>query len=651
MCARRCGCCRAKFNPDDYHEVEDFGSSGITRLVPKITRNGDICDGSGSAPFYGILEFKFVSLNDSASSKEVELFMKAVSDQQHLKGLALENGRFIFVIDRSDENVDIVVEKDGNQVGGAVIEAAKFKALASETQWHNEGSKWNKHTETLLMGTSGATSTITIEFRYTFVRGTKDEGNQYGAGYYATAGGCCEGQGTANHWCCSHDNVYVVPAEVDGNEPRFKPGTSMGLALEKVERQSEKMKSAFDALAADENSDEHMQLLANTTKKWVGHIHHEISKVKLEMMAERRMRDRSFMGEGGRGMNATINIFLNYGNLFKSNANKQITLSVAASNHWQTEQNYVNELIDRTSSEDATALSPRKLAESASNAIEEAGNDNSYFGLFRDLQSDQDGRIFKTLDRGHTAPGTLAGIKPELYNVRVAVPTDNSSGMGNLFVLKPGTPCVVFDCDGTLTTGDEEVVKQFFLSTVGMDDLYDPLMQPGASTCCRLWASKGYQCVYLSGRQGAFQQLSNNWLMSHDFPPGPVHLTRTSAPTLPIYSSVGVFKVDYIDELKAKGCEIYACYGNTATDIKAYENIGCPKERTYIVGPHGGEDGSQAIDYVTHNPSILTDHPNATVSIPYTSMSWGPVFVGEDDTSDEKNHSQHRHQTGKKNLA
>ena len=48
---------------------------------------------------------------------------------------------------------------------------------------------------------------------------------------------------------------------------------------------------------------------------------------------------------------------------------------------------------------------------------------------------------------------------------------------------------------------------------------------------------------------------------------------------MPMYSSVGAFKVKYMQELRDKGIEIYAAYGNTGTDVKAYEAVGIPKER------------------------------------------------------------------------
>ena len=42
--------------------------------------------------------------------------------------------------------------------------------------------------------------------------------------------------------------------------------------------------------------------------------------------------------------------------------------------------------------------------------------------------------------------------------------------------------------------------------------------------------------------QGSYFNLTQEWLVRHKYPPGPIHLTRTHLPTLPIYYSVGNFK-------------------------------------------------------------------------------------------------------------
>ena len=79
--------------------------------------------------------------------------------------------------------------------------------------------------------------------------------------------------------------------------------------------------------------------------------------------------------------------------------------------------------------------------------------------------------------------------------------------------------------------------------------------------------------------QGSFYNLTLQWLIKHNFPPGPIHLTRTHKPTLPVYASVGNFKVKYMQGLRQRGFELYAAYGNTGTDARAYEAAGIPKER------------------------------------------------------------------------
>lgn len=79
--------------------------------------------------------------------------------------------------------------------------------------------------------------------------------------------------------------------------------------------------------------------------------------------------------------------------------------------------------------------------------------------------------------------------------------------------------------------------------------------------------------------QGSFYNLTQQWLSKHFFPPGPIHLTRTHVPTMPLYVSVGNFKLNYMESLKMKGFELFAAYGNTGTDVRAYEAAGIPKSR------------------------------------------------------------------------
>ena len=48
---------------------------------------------------------------------------------------------------------------------------------------------------------------------------------------------------------------------------------------------------------------------------------------------------------------------------------------------------------------------------------------------------------------------------------------------------------------------------------------------------------------------------------------------------MPLYVSVGNFKLQYMESLRDKGFELFAAYGNTGTDVRAYEAAGIPKSR------------------------------------------------------------------------
>jgi len=222
---------------------------------------------------------------------------------------------------------------------------------------------------------------------------------------------------------------------------------------------------------------------------------------------------------------------------------------------------------------------------------------------------------------------------PGHYSVVALLPEDHTYSKGSLFILRPDTPCVVFDLDGTITVGDIQVVTMFAIDSLAastsaaqqLSHKYDIKARHSALNCVRAWASKGYQPVYVSGRQGSYYNLTMEWLVKHNYPPGPIHLTRTHLPTLPIYYSVGNFKVEYMEGLKHKGLKLFAAYGNTTTDIRAYVASGIPLERIFMIGPHGGKAGTVKIDNFTDHIPHIFEYPDATTPIPYTELLFTAV--------------------------
>jgi phosphatidate phosphatase PAH1 len=75
---------------------------------------------------------------------------------------------------------------------------------------------------------------------------------------------------------------------------------------------------------------------------------------------------------------------------------------------------------------------------------------------------------------------------------------------------------------------------------------------------------------------------------------------------------VQTFKTQVLKDLMAShGAKIRAGHGNAVTDIGAYKAAGIPTADLYIIGPHGGEQGSTKVDSYTKLISGLAKYPGA----------------------------------------
>eukprot|EP01121_Diplochlamys_sp_Union-15-3_P003035 TRINITY_DN1286_c0_g1_i3.p1 TRINITY_DN1286_c0_g1~~TRINITY_DN1286_c0_g1_i3.p1 ORF type:complete len:716 (-),score=103.51 TRINITY_DN1286_c0_g1_i3:85-2193(-) len=194
------------------------------------------------------------------------------------------------------------------------------------------------------------------------------------------------------------------------------------------------------------------------------------------------------------------------------------------------------------------------------------------------------------------------------YPIQMIVKRDHSVASGNVWVLKPKTQVVVYDIDGTLTIGDQELIKQLTVDNLNVE--YNPRIRNGTVAMVRAWFAKGYLPVYLSGRAGTYYNLTRVWLIKKGFPPGIIGHTDSAIPTLPMYHvpgsktiGVGNFKKQYLRQLQSLPLSIKACYGNTSNDIHVYSVIGKTKKQIFIVGPKGKKSDNVTDlgkDYVNH---------------------------------------------------
>lgn len=242
-------------------------------------------------------------------------------------------------------------------------------------------------------------------------------------------------------------------------------------------------------------------------------------------------------------------------------------------------------------------------------ATSEDGQYGTTYGI-----EDDGGRIFYTL------PDSL-NLAAGRYGVRMRVKGDHSAAAFTLFVLETGAQVVVTDIDGTLTTGDFELISQLF--TEIFSGSYTPKAYAGGKEMLEAWAAKGYLPVYLTGRPDTLKPMTRQWLVDQGYPPGALHLTDTNAQAVPNSSGVGQYKADYLNSLKSVAkVELYAGYGNATTDIEGFASAAIPKTRTFIIGSNAGKSNTVAItDYPSHLPAVKA-MPAATIAAPPPTFGW-----------------------------
>jgi len=220
--------------------------------------------------------------------------------------------------------------------------------------------------------------------------------------------------------------------------------------------------------------------------------------------------------------------------------------------------------------------------------------------------TDDDGRARVTIPAALVSP-------PGVYELRAVVRGDLSAAAGAVYALAPGTAVVVFDVDGTLTTGDSELIED--LAGDGAPDV-----RAGAPEVARRYAAAGYLPVYVTGRPYTLRARTVRWLDAHQFPRGPLIVTDRLRDSLPAGSSVGAFKSGALRRLTTgAGATIAAAYGNAATDVCAYAALEPAPTSAFIIGgtpPRCGDAPAlTAIDSYVDHAKTLAIEP-ATVPAP-----------------------------------
>src|SRR5262249_46033441 len=128
------------------------------------------------------------------------------------------------------------------------------------------------------------------------------------------------------------------------------------------------------------------------------------------------------------------------------------------------------------------------------------------------------------------------------------------TGVGFLAYVAPrGSPLLVSDVDGTLTSSENAFLETIVLGT-------EPDAHPGAARAYATTTAEGDQVVYVTARGNQYTTATRDWLAHKDFPRGPVRLSPSFI-TLPGADTVD-YKTRTIGALEAAGLEVAVGVGN-----------------------------------------------------------------------------------------
>lgn len=129
---------------------------------------------------------------------------------------------------------------------------------------------------------------------------------------------------------------------------------------------------------------------------------------------------------------------------------------------------------------------------------------------------------------------------------------------------------VVFDIDGTLTP---TVMKY-------------QIVRKHAARAAQIFASQGYEIIYLSARVPFLQNGIPDWLKENGFPRGSIHVIDAAD----YLKNHAKFKKAVLRKFQAKGWKVVFAYGDSSTDFEAYADVGIPQQHVFALRREGDNE-------------------------------------------------------------
>ncbi|MCX4241029.1 LNS2 domain-containing protein [Paraliomyxa miuraensis] len=151
------------------------------------------------------------------------------------------------------------------------------------------------------------------------------------------------------------------------------------------------------------------------------------------------------------------------------------------------------------------------------------------------------------------------------HRVHFVVRGDASRADAYIEVVEPGTPIILSDIDGTLTTDEWERLVDFLQDNI-------PDINPGAPEALHALVDKGYRPMYLTARPEFLGNRTYDFVEQRGLPPGIIHTTLSTTGALG--SEAVTYKTGELQALAARGLVPAWVFGNTDSDATAYDNAG-----------------------------------------------------------------------------
>eukprot|EP01026_Neomeris_dumetosa_P070933 TRINITY_DN712_c0_g1_i2.p1 TRINITY_DN712_c0_g1~~TRINITY_DN712_c0_g1_i2.p1 ORF type:complete len:599 (-),score=58.43 TRINITY_DN712_c0_g1_i2:1196-2992(-) len=421
-----------------------------------------------SMPFIGQLVVRVKGIREWKGRKtRVHVQMHFESDKSKAIACSSESKRgsivfgkdatFAFVRLFSQSNLTIVIKdkNPGPRISSNILAGVELSLAGLRQGKHNLALQI--HRQDRLRTRMGY---LDIELDYKFLRGTYDKGNYDGptrvyveprrmrAKLNINSG--VEYISNVNHWLLSHDNIYCVsePASIEGED---KQGGSISFVPSQSLPSTTRERWFWAADSLKEMQEYQSMVESAQDRVFTSNMMDALQPRERETPEIKDMKEK---------MLACMVMFCNRIEQLEQQQAYMMGMIKELSGQNERGQSMIPHISGRFEYGFGRPARQRQVSIIASGAPNCDFADTAHF--LGNYKTDNKGLLEEV-----SLPESIYGT-PGHYNVTAFLPEDNTFAKGSLFMLKRGTPCIVFDLDGTITVGDKEVDKNQFPSFVSV---------------------------------------------------------------------------------------------------------------------------------------------------------------------------------------